>query len=256
MFAKLLKYEWRSCRRILFTLCAATLASGVTSGLAGVYLTWTGGRKSYVLATLILFAAMMAIGICAAGGFLYLIWRFYQSRFTDEGYLTFTLPVSNHQQLLAALLNILRGSFLVFLAALGAIAMAGLVYIIAFFPRDVNLSEFFQLVREYLPIFLDAINWFGCLEVLVYLLSGLLSEVLVLMLSVTAGAVLARKHRLLTIAAVYFGIQLLQLWGLFRFGLATASLNLWGYTMPVNLATAAAGYFLIHWMTEKKLNLT
>ncbi len=60
---------------------------------------------------------MIVIGICALAGFLYLIWRFCQSRFTDERHLTFTLPVNIHQLTVAVIVNILRGTLLVFLAA-------------------------------------------------------------------------------------------------------------------------------------------
>ncbi len=260
MFAKLLKQEWRGCRQVLGILCAIILGSGVTIGLCGVYLNWLEGQtgeKNYTLSIILMFAAFLALGICSAGGFLYLIWRFYQSRFTDEGYLTFTLPVTNHHLLLSAVLNILRGSLAVFLAVLGALFLAALTFLLVYAPT-VNWTGLLQAVFHWLPELLDSVYWPDCLLLLASALMGIISSVVTLMLSVTIGSILAKKHHLLMAVAVYYGIGLLQSWGFLM--LATQTVVFTGqfiyYPLVTGLVTSLAGYWIMYWLQEKNLNLT
>ena len=94
MFAKLLKYEWRATRGFLGLLSLICLSAALVGGLSMRYLVWvseldTQEDVAIVLSVLTMIFAFIAIVICCVAMELYAVWRFYKSRFTDEGYLTY-----------------------------------------------------------------------------------------------------------------------------------------------------------------------
>ncbi len=122
MFAKLLKYEWRSNRNILGILSIIALGIGVVGGvdlrmfqllehmptdsdIAELLLVWT----IMILIGGVVFC-LIALGIYTTAVSVILLYRFYKHNFTDEGYLTFTLPVSSTQIYWASFLNMLLWS--------------------------------------------------------------------------------------------------------------------------------------------------
>ena len=122
MFAKLLKYEWRATRGSLGTLCLVNLAASLLGGLTMRYLVWASSAQGsenqflVVISVLAMIGAIIVVAVSGVAALILLIGRFYKSRFTDEGYLTFNLPVSVHQNLLASMTNTILGMILVFLA--------------------------------------------------------------------------------------------------------------------------------------------
>ena len=127
MFTKLLKHEWRAIRGVIGLLCVIILISGLTIGGVANYMARaseadartmvseagtlvsveeTGSHTAEVICVLLVMVSVIAVAVCCAGSVFYVIWRFYESRFTDQGYLTFTLPVKNHHIFLSAFLNI------------------------------------------------------------------------------------------------------------------------------------------------------
>ncbi len=255
MFAKLIKHEWLGCRQILRVLCCFTLGAGLLSGLTSVFLTYNGGQKGSGPVLFLFFFSLLALGICSAAAFLYLIWRFYQSRFTDEGYLTFTLPVTSHQLLLSSFVNILRGSLLVLLSVIGSLFLWALVYAIAFFPSDVAWNEIFQLAAERFPDFLAILDWAAIGKLLVFSVFSALGGILILMLCVTLGSVLARKHRFLSAAAVLFLISLVRNISFFSLLLKDGFQGLLCNSLITAVVPGMISYLLIWWITDKKLNL-
>ena len=63
-----------------------------------------------VLCMVLLSCGIVAIAVCCAASLFFMIYRFYKRCFTDEGYLTFTLPVTNHQILLSSIINCIIGT--------------------------------------------------------------------------------------------------------------------------------------------------
>ena len=133
--------------------------------------------------------------------------RFYKSRYTDEGYLTFTLPVTAKQIFLSSFVYMLLWQ--VISVVVVAIAMACMMLI--GLPKEV--------LEEIKPIASVLIGLDGILEALPgYRLYSVLLTVQVvfkpvygivlLMTSVTLGAVIAKKHKIWTAIGMYFGIQL------------------------------------------------
>ena len=115
MFAKLLKYEWKASAGLLGILSGAVLGVGLLGGVCLRYLftlaksVGDGAANDVGMLPLLVFVmfAMLALVAYVVAVQIILVSRFYKSRFTDEGYLTFTLPVSTWQNYLSALTNIL-----------------------------------------------------------------------------------------------------------------------------------------------------
>ena len=112
MFAKLLKHEFKATAGLLGILCAACLGCGLLGGGSIRYLAWAeeaGSRSDdtllTVLSALFCVTAIIVIAACSIVMLLLLVNRFYKSRFTDEGYLTFTLPVNGHQILMTSIVT-------------------------------------------------------------------------------------------------------------------------------------------------------
>lgn len=103
MFGKLLKHEFRATGRIALPLCGMMLALAV---LAGMVLRFWGDLPSRGFSTAgnaIIILYGMSVFAVAIGIFIILMQRYKQNLFSDEGYLTRTLPVSVHELLLSKL---------------------------------------------------------------------------------------------------------------------------------------------------------
>lgn len=110
MFGKLIKAEWRASRRVVGILCLAVLIAALVLGFVGCGLfmaetrSWNVHGTVEIVVALLCVAAIMVINVAWAASIFYALWRFYRSRFTEEGYLTFTLPVNGHQLMLSSIL--------------------------------------------------------------------------------------------------------------------------------------------------------
>lgn len=285
MFAKLLKHEWRATRGIVALLCVIILISGVTIGGVmhymaksemqhadnvnvgdGFYVIMESedypamSARTGILCGLLIMAGVIAVAVCCAGSIFFLIYRFYKRCFTDEGYLTFTLPVNTHQILLSSLVNCILGQLLVILAAIAAIAVSMILLLMAL-PQSIDWTQLWsngaELLAELWSSFVKNIDQFALMGFSA--ISGALSSLIVLMLAVTIGAMLAKKHKILAAAGVYYGISMVQA---LAFSMAAFSAS---NTQNVNsllaspgilgIVTAVAGYFLMYWLTSRKLNL-
>ena len=284
MFAKLLKHEWRSTRGVIGMLCVIILVCGLTiGGIANfmlhtavtsgdmiqvgetaIYVEETGAVPQIspfvvMVCTMLFVMAFIAVVICCAASVFVVIWRFYKSRFGDEGYLTFTLPVNHHQLLLSSILNSVIGIVLVFLAAAAAVVLSCILLMMGFpvdfWPEAAGaVGRAFGTLMETMegnwPIFWKVVG--------TMLLSGL-HQIVILMLAVTIGAMIAKKYKLLAAVGAYYLIGLVQVIAQMavmansvlseKFGTLFAGFN-W-----IALVTIVGGYWLMYYLTSRKLNL-
>lgn len=281
MFAKLLKHEWRATKGVIALLCVIILISGLTIGGVAHYMflmdqdgptvvlnedeqamyaepTMSGFEE--VVCILLMVAGVMAVAICGAASVFVVIWRFYKSRFTDEGYLTFTLPVNNHQLLLSSILNSIFGVLLVILACFAAVAIAFVLVFLAF-PQEFLWADVWvswESARQQLwDSFVKNAREFGLFGF--SMMSSALSQLIVLMLAVTVGSLIAKKHKILAAVGVYYGISMVQSLVFSMLALGTTTTGdvdvFLGTPGLMGLVTAVIGYFLMHWLTSRKLNL-
>lgn len=281
MFTKLLKHEWRATRGILGLLCIIILIAGITIGCT-MYIMVSDSRDgatiridgtpvpetlkpmsefAEVMCVLLIMAGVSAVAICSAGSLFFLIYRFYKRCFTDEGYLTFTLPVTTHQILLSSLVNTIIGEIIMLVAVCLSVGIAAVLFLAAF-PENLiwadvsaGLKEAFSQMWNSLVENIDVLSSLTVTGII-----SALSELIVLMLAVTIGAMVAKKHKILAAVGVYYGISMVQSFVLAIASLSVVSvenvLHIFSVTGLTSLVIAISGYFLMHYLTDKKLNLT
>lgn len=265
MFAKLLKKEWRSSRKVIGLLCVIILISGVLIGTSAFTMVkWQQGFEGReVLGTVLgvlVMACIVAVALSCAASIVYVLCRFYNSRFTQEGYLTYTLPVSNHGLMLSSILMSTLEILLVLVTAGVAVVLALGIFALALTWGQVDAESWAYLWRCAGEMLGEVGRHGGEIgSVLLFLLLFGLSHLLTLMLAVTVGGMAARKHPILMAVVVYYGIGLVKsiIGGidlLSSYG-SLSFLGSLGRMDVLNLLVIAGSYFLMYWLTEKKLNL-
>ncbi len=95
MLGKLLKHEWRAVWKVPTLLIGVLMLIAVVAG--GTFALpiwdseWIGLPLSGVMMIMMFYFAMIATGV---GIMIYFAVRYYKNMYTDEGYLTHTLPVT------------------------------------------------------------------------------------------------------------------------------------------------------------------
>lgn len=276
MFAKLLKYEWKSSAGLLGILSLAALGVGLAGGGALRYLfvvvesVGDGSSNGVVMLPLMFLVMFMMLALLAyvIATQIILLSRFYKSRFTDEGYLTFTLPVSTWQNYLSALTNILIWdaiSGLVMFVAMGLLVFIGASGVPGF-EGSLDMTGITQGYRE-----LFAVEGYAQYQLL-SMIHGVVSffaAPVIIMTCITLGAVLAKKHKILAAIGLYYAASMVV-------GMATSistavifveelemsatpysgtALLAVGIQILVQLALCVGGSFLSVHLMDKKLNL-
>lgn len=261
MFGKLMKAEWRASRRVIGALCAVVLISGALLGLLGNLLlreengSWQLPGFVNVLSSLLSVAAVLAVALSLAASVFYALWRYYRSRFTEEGYLTYTLPVNNHQLMLSSILASVLEILLVGLATVAAVAVAFGIFAAELPWNEVDWgqvwSRFEELLHGLHPVVGDV------LLVLLNIVLMCLATLLTLMLAVTIGATAAKKHPVLLAIAVYYGLSLVRMAAYLNAADAAylSSRATLAALAGVNAAVMLIAYFWMYYLTSRRLNL-
>ncbi|MBR7179623.1 MAG: hypothetical protein IKD27_08950 [Oscillospiraceae bacterium] len=254
MFVKLLKHEWRANRGLIGLLCAVIGGSGLLSGGLLRYMVWNGvtGNEAAVAIYTFVLAAVLIVGVISFILPTYLlVYRFYQSRFTDRGYLMLTLPVTTHQQLLSSIICTVIGVALVSVTALASYA-AGITFFLSMFNQS-GAAELMDRVSM-------AISDAGKIGVLfdfywIPALIAFLADIILLMLAVTVGAHV-NEHPVMKGAAVYILTDFVVN------EVCTMINEMSGYPVGmmcislIYFVLAVGAYFIMHHIIDKRLNLT
>lgn len=260
MFAKLLKYDFRATWGLLGGLSIVALGAGALG--SGLVRAIDHASEGFVK-TLLIFAMVAVVfylvGYCLASMFI-LLGRFYKSRFTDEGYMTFTLPVTTHQVLLSSFLNCLLGmivSILVTILAVGIMVFFGVEEI------DGERWEFIRFCFEQLPDMIQMLGGGNIFAFLMMIFVSFAAEMIYIMFAITIGSVIAKKHRILVGVVSYYALH-------FVTGMASLELMLsmgnrmwtendflgfaWS-SIAWSAAISLVFYFAMYYLTNRKLNL-
>ena len=269
---KLLKYDLKAVFRLWWIFSAAALAAGPLGGLCLRLLLREDALRPQPLeemfqavAGLGVVAFVLLLGAYGLGTFVLVIWRYYSHFFTDEGYLTFTLPVSR-----TALLGSKLLTALIFQAASAAVTLiSGFLFVtVGVFSTDylAFLSDAFRFLFH-----IPALEAEG---VLLIVQGGLLAaattvlQMLFPFLCATLGAVIAQKHKLLTGISLYFGgrmaVSFLEEFGVvftgfyietFEFSIHTVLVAEFIALLVVSGRAAGCWFWNLH-LLKKKLNLS
>lgn len=275
MFSKLLKHEWKSNAGLLSVLSLCALGVGLLG--AGVlriiiYMNETladDGMAALAvggLSSMMMFIALALVAYAFAVQFITLF-RFYKNKFTDEGYLTFTLPVTARQIFLSSFLNILAWFAITVFVVIAAAC------IIVFLGAGEYLKEIFdgfqyiiedtqQILRE------PGYDAFIVLSTVQAVFAPIYT-LLLIMTSITIGSVLAKKHKILATIGIYYCINMVVgivepiLTVVPTIVLAASEFEQYyvymnttiGITLTLQVILSVIGYFWSTWLMKHKLNL-
>lgn len=280
MFKKLLKHEFNAQRGLFTLLGLSALGAGVL-GCAAIqliihiirnymenpFVVLSDGQELFMIVAMmaLFFLSMVlafAIGACSVAVWVMLIYRFYKHHFTDEGYLTFTLPATTHQILLSSIVNILIWTVII---ALVIIASYSVMFapVFAMAMQEENVNIFAEMQSAMTDVYGGSIIVVQIFAIVCTMLGNLILP----LLAATIGAQVAKKHKLLAGIGIYYGINagISFITGILSLvtTVADAAIMYNGGTMFLTflipgilyLGIAIGGYFLMHYMVSRKLNL-
>ncbi|MBE7064417.1 MAG: hypothetical protein E7384_01205 [Ruminococcaceae bacterium] len=211
MLGKLFKYDFKSMIRFWWIAALAVTGLSVVGGFAFTAINSDKNLPGSVYVVLymvlmLIYFAFIAFGILSV---VSIFVRFYKNFFSDEGYLTFTLPVKkthllNSKILSATLLEIITG----------AVIYANIFIIICItFAKDIFTTQFInEFIDGITEIFAEAtvsdivylVVWF--IEICAILLLSSLFSLLLLYLCITLGSIITKKARVVVAIAIYYGV--------------------------------------------------
>ena len=209
MFNKVFKYDFKYSFRIWWIFAVATVGVSVVAGILlqnMVHYTEIA-VKNVLFETLSLFGLLfcfLGLGLFPLVYIITSIVRYYTNFFSDEGYLTFTLPVKR-----SVLLNSKILSFFVYHVMTFAVLILD---IFIFLLVAAGFKNFFQGFNNVIQGISETIPHLSasalvCLVFLpLYLLSFSLLSMNIYYSSLTFGAIIAKKHKVLAAIGIYFGI--------------------------------------------------
>ena len=168
MFWNLVRYEFKNINKWYLALYGAVLAISVFIGISfsGISQHYTsyGNDPSYLLGFLILVFGGLSVTLWIATIFL-IIRRFKGSVYDRQGYLTLTLPVSEHQIIIAKLLGGLVWSILSYI-----VFILSILIIIFLTPIEKDFTALYNFISPYLSY-----GWLYALSLLVGSITWILS---------------------------------------------------------------------------------
>lgn len=281
MLGKLIKYEWKGLRKPLLILWIVLL--GITLATGILILTINPGYDDVAVGFSVLFtvasACLYYLGIiaCSLGTMLIIAIRFYKTCYTDEGYLTHTLPVST-KQLVAAktITSILCYLLTLLFVILTAVLLVGVLLTHLINIGEIQVSELSSLAfSEVNAAFKDEFGisfggYFGFIGG--YSLVGCICGVINLLGCISLGQ-LYTKHRILGAIIAYFVLNfitqiiaylsMIPMYSkIFAAEFAGESISIFATMQPTLLiilisliVIAIAMYFVNLHMMTKRLNL-
>ena len=292
MLKKCLKYDVQSVIRIWWILAATMLGAALIAGLAfrGFTEALSHPDTDSVIEIIAIFGILGA-GLCLLAMVAALVvsviivyWRTYTHFFTDEGYLTFTLPVKRSTLYLSKVLT----ATLVEVVTV-VIFILGICLILLIAPPStydgqiINPAAFSGAWELFGSLFKGFFGLEGGGWIIVWLIAAipflLMTQLYnsgLIFLCMTIGSIIAKKHKLLASIGIYYGFTAVlsfvsQFASLFLSsgiisvifvaasgGMTSAGLTVTAVILVADLIMACLAV-LLHFITvhllEKKLNL-
>ena len=195
MFWNLVRYEFKNVNKWYLALYGAVLALSALIGIQARTYNDIPIKESQPI--LLIFLALVFGGLMITLGIstlILIIRRFKGSVYDRQGYLTLTLPVSEHQIIFAKLL----GAFIWSLISSAVLVLSIYIILVIIEPNSVNFLAFKDLFQQYL----DSIG--------LYLISFILSTIsgiLCIYLAISIGQ-LFNEYRTALAVLAYIVIQI------------------------------------------------
>lgn len=275
MLKKLLKYDFKSVLRFWWIAALSTVGLALVGGWS-----WSVFEKDKELPQMLYVVATLAAIIAVLGGVAFAIMtvillfsRFYKNFFTDEGYLTFTLPVKRSSLLNSKLI-----------VSVATVLMTGFVIIIdliiaffAAFPKTVFVKEFWEDIIRAIENYFEKYGGYAVYFIVQAIVSAILTVVISVLFAfccITIASIIAKKAKVITAIIIYYVANSTVIFGLVMYNLfAMETLVDWLDSVPIYLENPTAVlmslckilfsgifcavlYSFQYWMLDKKLNLS
>ena len=275
MLKKLIKYDYKA---VLKYWWIAALSSLAFAFVGGGCITMLNSEKELTGNALVLATLGMVLVIISFVAFIllseiFIFLRFYKNLFTDEGYLTFTLPVKRSSILSSKLIvstTTMMATFITLIVDVGIMLVIG-------FRNDIFTPEFAKEISDALAMISKHV---GIPYAILYIFEGIvaftlsiMASVLFLFVCISVASVITKKAKIITAIAIYYGANgiitfVLQL--LFLFGIPAASEWVSEINKTTLLPFMGVSAFVIillisifctilygiqYWLLDRKLNL-
>ena len=279
MLKKLLKYDFKSVFKFWWI---AAVFSVVLSVLGGVCISVIDSERELsvivdVSAIIVLITVIVGVVAFSLLSVILVCVRFYKNLFTDEGYLTFTLPVKIrsilNSKIISATLTVLVTYFVVAFDMFTMFLTAALAHPRILFNIDTikyYMNFVLEVIKElgiYFPVYL--------VEILLLLVLYIAFSVMFIYACITFASLITKKARVITAIGIYYGSNAIISFVLemaIIFSLPTvierlgeiANENMFDFTFALILLCVivfafmgcALIYALQYFMLDKKLNLS
>ena len=288
MLKKLFKHDFRALSRTLFPLQIGILGGGLLATLLTVLTIRIGENTANTSGSAMLRAVIMGvsattavlIGIAImASAFVTLLlicYHFYRSFLGDEGYLTFTLPVSTSKLIWSKLLTGMLWTLI------NAVVIVVTMLIFSVFGTTTSSIANIDVLNAIRTFFTDILPQLSeyvnvplmTVEVVVIGILGLASQMLEIYFAIVVGGQVAKKHKILAAIGMYLlinmgvGIISTTFMSIVSFGEGIASLtfntvqevstfmtSVFGWYGVLFAGLAVLFFFLIRSIFKKNLNL-
>ncbi|MBQ8550053.1 MAG: hypothetical protein IJ426_01795 [Clostridia bacterium] len=274
MFRKLLKYDIQAVFKYWWIAAVITPFVSLTAGAAiqVINVDYTSYGAIQTLATFLLFMCIFALLMFLTVSQILVFIRFYKNFFSDEGYLTFTLPVKKTDLINSKLLT----SFIFNIASFAVLAVNVVIMLVVGVPEEFFNTRNWKILFDIIAEILREINFYGfsyvVLGILIFCAFYIMQD-LFLAVCITVGACITRKHKVLAAIGIYYGantvlsfvIEIFSLTGIFSFvgmlsnvseGVIELSIMLAMIIILSLLVLCVAGLYMLEcYMLDRRLNL-
>ena len=223
MLKKLFKYDVKAVGRFWWIAAVTMLALIVLSGVAMSsyifnFITMASGVDFDIVNFLVIMISyfamlicMIGVGACFIAVEILIFIRYFKHLFTDEGYLTFTLPVSRKDIFLSKVISGAFWNCMTFLVAAIGYVIATAIVFVPYLADEGIRPYFIELVRVIvngIEIPATQYLWFalwGIIAVIGVIASAVMS-VCMTYFCITFGATVAKKGKIAAAIGIYYGM--------------------------------------------------
>ncbi len=218
MLRKLLKYDMKAISKLWWIGAVISLVASIIGAVLirfFAYVTEIEDPDFFlsliaIIALIVSFFCIIAVFITFAFTMVLVFARFYKHFFTDEGYLTFTLPVKRSTLLFSKTVNAV-----IWLSAHFAVIVISLLLfaLLVFSPTESNSFINFMIFKEIGAFFAQTWASIGAwlivyiLEALLIVFVYLMFYVLLVYFCITFGSMLVKKAKLILSIVIYYAFS-------------------------------------------------
>ncbi len=279
MLRKLMKYDFKSVFRLWWIGAVSTVVLSVVGGFISTFFTANMYTEKEIPTPILVIGIMLLVvvylGFAAFTIFsdVLCIVRFYKNFYSDEGYLTFTLP-AKRQSILNS--KVVLG----FATSLSTGIVLGINSIIMFIIAFGKYAFTKEVIEELTALIKDIIENEFSYYIIIYLIEALVLLALIMLASIlftyaciTIASVIAKKGKILVAVGIYYGATsiLSSIFSIFYLFGITSFINVFTDLEDAKIFMAVALlilivilvlcavccllYYITHWCLHKKLNL-